>query len=49
MCFSFDHMKWLVKVGQLDTEDGKSVDIFEFHHEDDEKILSAWAKHFRNH
>lgn len=49
MCFSFEHMKWLVKVGQLDTEDGKSVDIFEFHHEDDEKILSAWAKHFRNH
>ena len=49
MCLSFEHMKWLVKTGQLETADGKSVDIFEFRHVKDEQILSAWAKHFRNH
>ena len=50
MCFSFEHMKWLVKSNQqLKTSDGKSVDIFEFRHVKDEQILSAWAKHFRNH
>jgi len=50
MCFSFEHMKWLVKSNQqLKTSDGKSVDIFEFRHVKNEQILSAWAKHFRNH
>ncbi|WP_207654058.1 Hachiman antiphage defense system protein HamA [Desulforamulus profundi] len=31
------------------TIDGKPVEIWEFRHENDEEVLSAWAKHFRNH
>ena len=44
------HLAWLKDTGQaLKTEDGKNVKIFEFEHRNDPKILSAWAKHFRNH
>lgn len=31
------------------TSCGKQVEVFEFDHEDDSKILSKWAKHFREH
>ena len=42
--------KWLVDTGkQLKTADGKEVAVWEFRHEKDEAVLSAWAKHFRNH
>ena len=50
MCFSFEHMRWFIKTDlQLKTVDGKNVEVWELRHEQDEKILSAWAKHFRNH
>lgn len=50
MCFSFDHMNWLVNTGQtLKTKNGKEVEIWELRHIQDEEILSAWARHFRNH
>lgn len=49
-CFTFDHLKWLVNTGKkLKTADGKEVEVWEFRHQNDEAVLSAWAKHFRNH
>ena len=48
--WSFEHAKWLVDTGeQIKTADGQDVRILEFRHEKDEAVLSAWAKHFRNH
>jgi hypothetical protein len=45
-----EHVKWLVNTGEpLTTEDGKTVEVWEFNHEIDEEVLSAWARHFRNH
>ena len=44
------HINWLVDTGQrLKTADGKDVQVWEFCHEQNEAILSAWAIHFRNH
>lgn len=44
------HTKWFIDTGErLTTADGKEVKIFEFQHKNDEAVLSAWAKHFRNH
>ena len=44
------HINWFVNTGQqLKTVDGKNIDVWEFHHKNDAAILSAWAKHFRNH
>lgn len=44
------HINWLVDTGQkLKTADAKSVRIMEFRHQKDDKVLSGWAKHFRNH
>jgi hypothetical protein len=34
---------------KLATSDGKKVEVWELNHVNDEKILSSWAKHFRNH
>ena len=45
-----EHTKWFVDTGdRLKTTDGKLDEVWEFQHQDDEEILSAWAKHFRNH
>jgi hypothetical protein len=45
-----EHITWLVDTGKsLTTVDGKTVDVWEFRHEDNNAIMSAWAKHFRNH
>lgn len=45
-----EHIKWLVDTKErLTTADGKIVEVWEFCHQPDEKVLSAWAKHFRNH
>ena len=50
MPWTSDHTKWLVDTGErLKTADGKEVEVWEFHHEKDEAVLSGWAKHFRNH
>jgi hypothetical protein len=50
MTWTSAHLKWLVDTGErLATADGKSVEIWEFRHEKEPGILSAWAKHFRNH
>jgi hypothetical protein len=44
------HLKWLVDTGErLETVDGKIIEIWELRHGKEDKILSAWAKHFRAH
>jgi hypothetical protein len=44
------HVDWFKNTGQtLKTNDGKDVEVWEFQHQPDNKVLSAWAKHFRNH
>jgi hypothetical protein len=49
-CWSCKHLDWLADTGErLKTADGKVIEVWEFKHEADEAVLSAWAKHFRNH
>ena len=44
------HLKWLVDTGKrLKTADGRPVQVMELRHAKDDAVLSAWAKHFRNH
>jgi hypothetical protein len=44
------HIRWLVDTGQrLTTADGKPVELWEICWQPDDAVLSAWAKHFRNH
>ncbi|MCU0485177.1 MAG: DUF1837 domain-containing protein [Anaerolineales bacterium] len=44
------HINWLVDTEErLTTSDGKVVEVWGFRHEPNEEILSAWAKHFREH
>ncbi len=50
MTGALEHIKWLVDTRErLKTADGKVVQVWELRHEKDEAVLSAWAKHFRNH
>lgn len=44
------HLAWLTNTGaSITTTDGKTAEVWEFDHKPDDAILSAWAKHFRNH
>ncbi len=44
------HINWLIDTGQkLKTVDDKTVSVLEFHHQNDDEVLSKWARHFRNH
>lgn len=43
------HIEWMEKKGQLRTANGKDISVWEFHYQNDEEVLSSWAKHFRNH
>ena len=44
------HLSWLIDTGQrLKTADANTVQVLEFRHQKDDKVLSEWAKHFRNH
>lgn len=50
MPWSSDHIEWLKDTGQkLKTACGKEVAVFELQHQNDDNVLTAWAKHFRNH
>jgi hypothetical protein len=50
MPWTSEHGKWFINTGELlNTTDGKKVEVWEFQHQEDEDVLSAWAKHFRNH
>lgn len=45
-----EYLNWLTKTDELlKTTDGKSIEVWQLQHEQSNKILSAWAKHFRNH
>lgn len=44
------HLNWLVDTGErLKTADGKQIAVWELRHQDDNAVLSEWAKHFRSH
>lgn len=44
------HVDWFRKTGEsLRTADGKAIEVWEFCHQNDDKVLSQWAKHFRSH
>ncbi len=44
------HAAWLTKTNQkIKISTGKVVEVWEFAPKNNPKILSAWAKHFRNH
>jgi len=50
MPWTSEHIKWLVDTAQtLKSADGIDIKVLEFRHERDDVVLSAWAKHFRNH
>lgn len=50
MPWTSEHLNWLIDTGErLSTADGKSVQVWEFRYRNDDVILSAWAKHYRNH
>jgi hypothetical protein len=47
---NFNHIKWLIDTKKrLKTADGKTIEVWEFIPENNDTILSAWAKHYRNH
>lgn len=49
-CWNSKHVDWLVDTGQrLQTADRKTVEVWELRHVQDDAVLTAWAKHFRNH
>ena len=49
MPWTSEHLKWIVNIEKIEINGGKSVDVFEINYENDDIILAAWAKHFRNH
>jgi hypothetical protein len=50
MPWTQQHLRWLKKTTlSIKTADGVLIEVWEFRHQRDEAILSAWAKHFRNH
>jgi len=50
MPWTSKHLEWLVDTGvALNTADGKTVQVWEFGHKNDDTILTSWARHFRNH
>ena len=50
MLWTSKHLKWLKKTSQVfKTADGKKIEVWEFRHKNSDAVLSAWAKHFRNH
>src|SRR5262249_30856158 len=44
------HLDWLVDTGErLKSANGIEIEVWELQHGDDAAVLSAWAKHFREH
>lgn len=44
------HVNWLKDTGEtVKTADGSVVSIWEFNYEQNDAVMSAWAKHFREH
>jgi hypothetical protein len=50
MPWTSEHCEWLNRTeDRLSTIGGTEIQVWQFHHCDDERVLSAWATHFRNH
>lgn len=50
MPWSSEHIAWLAETNPLTTNGGKIVKVFRFSPDlGDTVVMSAWAKHFRNH
>jgi hypothetical protein len=48
--WSSEHVHWLIDTEEkLTTADGLTIRVLEFRYEDNDEILSKWARHFRNH
>jgi hypothetical protein len=44
------HIGWLAKASKVfQTKDGLPIEIWDLNHKPDARVLSEWAKHFRNH
>lgn len=47
---TLEHIRWFVNTGKtFTTSDGLSIELWKYLHENDDIVLSQWAKHFRNH
>ena len=44
---SYAFLQWFNKEKELTTDDGRRIELLRFNHKDDKKLLSEWAKHFR--
>lgn len=50
MPWSSEQIAWLRDTGtRLTASSGDTIEVWELKHDSDERILSSWAKHFRNH
>ena len=44
------HLAWLVNTGEtISTADGLVAEVWKLEPENDQAVLSSWAKHFRQH
>ena len=41
--------QWLNQLSSISTNEGRDIEIYQLNHQQDPTILSAWAKHFREH
>ncbi len=41
--------QWLNKLSSISSSEGRDIEVYQFNHQQDPTILSAWAKHFREH
>lgn len=50
MSSAVPHLEWLVKTSTLTSSCGRPITVYTFKHDAmDAAVMSAWAKHFRNH
>lgn len=50
MSGTIQHYQWLIDTGRrLNTADGRTVEVWDFQHQNDDDVLTSWASHFRNH
>lgn len=44
----YGFLQWFNKEKELITHEGRKIEVLRFNHKDDKKLLSEWAKHFRD-
>ena len=42
-------INWLSKLAEISTTEGEEIEVWNLNHQQDPAVLSAWAKHFREH